>query len=111
MVGKIEYENTFKNMVSAGCLPVIKNIIAEYEARDKKDRYLYSTMVDIGQVVDSYYKFLQTGNNVEMTDDYIRVAKCVDKLRKHFALGVITDPVGGVQALEITVSEICNRKV
>lgn len=110
MVGKIEYENIFKNIVSAGCIPVIKEIIGEYETKDKKDRYLYSTMADIGQVVDSYYKFFQTGNDVEMTEDYIRVAKCVEKLRKYFGLDINTDSVSGIQALEVIVNKICDRE-
>lgn len=35
-----------------------------------------------------------------------RVADCVHKLRDHFSLGYINDPVGGIQALEVTTRQL-----
>ena len=52
---------------------------------------------------------------IEQIDEHVRVYKtigtCVAKLRDYFNLGYIVDSMGGLQALCVTVAEICNATV
>jgi hypothetical protein len=52
------------------------------------------------------YKIIAMDEHPYYSTLHDRVAKCVKDLREHFNLGYITDPCGGIQALEITTRQL-----
>ena len=46
-----------------------KKEIQKYEDEPDSEKYLYITAFKIGEYIDTYHKFFQTGNIVEMVND------------------------------------------
>lgn len=68
MIGNITNEKALKDMVAGGLIPCIKRAIQEYEDKPDSEKYLYSTAFKIGEYIDTYHNFFQTGNRVEMVN-------------------------------------------
>ena len=64
MIGRIENEQALKTLVANGLIPSIKKEILDYEL--STEPYLYKTAFSIGELVDTYHKFFQTGNSCEI---------------------------------------------
>lgn len=69
MLGSVTNEKALKEMVAGGLIPCIKREIQKYEAEPDSEKCLYITAFNIGEYIDTYHKFFQTGNEVEMVND------------------------------------------